>query len=676
MNKIVTFIEGNVEKIIMVVVGLVCLWLLATRVVMSPNSVTFEGRKFNPGSIDHYLDRQAKDLQMKLRQSPSKLPPYKPMVDEYLARMQRSVQGIDMSLWPALPYAVVGAENDREYGLPQIGEIQDVAVEHIRAVAYIPTEPITLEKHYENASNEANDIDFVTVEGRFDIAGLYERFGETYMGDDVPREWRDPCLAKPVFASLQLQRQELDEEGVWSEWEPVPRTRIDHFGAMFEGITEADELPPGGVKVRLLQFDRPDVQAELLQPKAYQIASANEEWFPPALHRKYVTLLADEKRQEKRDALEEKAKERNDQSDSLRPRRSDRRTRSSSTSGSGAYDALGILGGAYEGSSSRSRSRSTRYDRGAEGRFGQEGRRRTRTRDDGNIEDELLQRARELAKKRSSDDVYDEFYEITIDPMTDFSKIRDPLSIWAHDDTVESGKTYRYRMRLGVFNPTGGRSLSAQANNTSVKNSAILWSEYSAVTEAVDIPRMIYFFAKGVQEAAKTVDVQVSKYVLGHWYSENFPAVGRGEAIGGVVENFVEKKKPVLSFGGRSIPSAQKANEVTEPEVIDYSTGAILVDAVLVSEWAGTNKNYYDMLYSYDGDTIEHMPAKSTYWDAGLRNAFFLINRLEKEPKEPFRAWNSSPRGSFRRGLDYMDGGYDDLMEQEMLMMMEQRRGR
>ncbi|UCG46498.1 MAG: hypothetical protein JSU94_13450, partial [Phycisphaerales bacterium] len=271
--------------------------------------------------------------------------------------------------------------------------------------------------------------------------------------------------------------------------------------------------------------------------------------------------------------------------------------------------------------------------------------------------------------------VYDEFYEITIDPMTDLSKMRELLAIWAHDDTVEPGKTYRYRMRLGVFNPTGGADVSAQANSP-WRNNAILWSEYSAATEAVDIPRMIYFFAKGVQEAAKTVDVQVSKYVLGHWYSKDFPAVGRGEAIGGVVENEVEKKKPVFSFGGRPFTPTQKTNEVTEPEVIDYRTGAILVDAVLVNEWAGANKNYYDMLYSYDGDTIEHMPAKSTYWEAGLRNAFFLINRLEKEPKEPFRAWNSSPRGSFRRGLDYMDGGYDDLMEQEMLMMMEQRRGR
>ena len=672
-----TFIEGNVEKIIMVVVGLVCLWLLATRVVMSPNAVPFENRKFSPGSIDPYLYRQAEDLQMKLRQSPSKLPPYKPVVDEYLARMQTSVQGVEMNLWPALPYAVVGTEGDREYSLPQIGEIQDVAVEHIRAVAYIPTEPVTLEKQYENTSNEANDIDLVTVEGRFDIAGLHERFNESYMGDDVPREWRDPCLAKPVFASVQLQRQELDEDGVWSEWESVPRSRIDHFGTMLESITEADELPLGGVKVRLLQFDRPDVQSELLQPKAYQIASANEEWFPPALHRKYLTLRADEERQEKRDALEEKAKQRSDQSDSLRPRRSNPRTRSSSTSGGAAYEAMGILGGAYEGRDSRSRSRSTRYDRGTDGRFGQESGRRTRTRgrDDGNLESDLLQRAKELAKKRSSDDVYGEFYEIMIDPMTDLSKMRELLAIWAHDDTVEPGKTYRYRMRLGVFNPTGGTSGSAQAA-ASRKNNAVLWSEYSDVTEAVDIPRMIYFFAKSVQEAAKTVDVQVSKYVLGHWYSKDFPAVGRGEVIGGVVENEVEKKKPLLSFGGRPVSTAQKTNEATEPDVIDYRTGAILVDAVLVNEWAGGNKNYYDMLYSYDGDTIEHMPAKSTYWDPGLRNAFFLINRLQREPKEPFRAWNSSPRGSFRRGLEYMDGGYDDLMEREMMMMEQQRRGR
>jgi hypothetical protein len=670
---------------VLAVAVMVSVWLLWAFLFRS-NLVSYDGRKLGPGSIDEQIYKLAQELDEKLDQPVAKEKDPNSELPRYLARMESSFN-VEADLWPVPPsVSGTGAIAKGAYRLPEVGPVSDVAVEHIRAVAYAPTEKVTPEKPYENAAHEANDIDLVTVEARIELSGLYDRFHESFAGDDIPPELRDPCLARPIFASVQLQRQELKEDGGWSDWEIVPRSRVEHHGDMFVAIENVRDLPFGGLKVRLLQFDSREVQMQLLQPKAYQIASANEEWFPPLLHRRYLTLKLEEEREEKRKAQEEKAEqEREDQSDSRRPRRSDSRTRSRSAE-TGAYETLGVLGGESVGTDTRSRrtTRTDRYDRlttgGSTWPQGDRNRRtRGRTRDDSDVEKERerLLRMRELSQRTSTDDVYDELYQIQIDPREELSKMSEPLVFWAHDDTVEPGKTYRYRIRIGAFNPVAGTNRVAK-EDISQRDEVVLWSEFSELTEAVRIPRMMYFFAKGIQEAVSTVQVQVSRYVLGHWYSEDFP-VRQGEVIGKLVESETAKKRPPLSFGNRPVYSAASPTQVTEPEAIDYGTGAIMVDAVLAEEWLGgsESKPYWDMLYSFDGTSIEHMPVKTANWGVELKEAYALIRQLEREPKEPLRAWNSSParyrpvRGRF----DYTDIEYDPLMEEEM-MMMQERRGR
>jgi hypothetical protein len=59
-----------------------------------------------------------------------------------------------------------------KYHLPDIGEVNGVTVEHIRTVAYVPTEEITEQNGYDKVAHEPNDIDLVTVEANFDVEGL------------------------------------------------------------------------------------------------------------------------------------------------------------------------------------------------------------------------------------------------------------------------------------------------------------------------------------------------------------------------------------------------------------------------------------------------------------------------------------------------------------------------
>ena len=708
MIKIGSFFEEHVEKIVLGIVGAVCVWLLITRVILSPNTASYDSQNFSPSAIDNYVYGKAQDLRQKLNEPPEKLEPYKPKVGEFLALLDSAISDIDISLWPAVPDESK-AEEPRVagvYRLPVIGEVNDVAAENIRAVAYVPIAEVTPQTPYDKAGNEPNDIDLVTVEGKFDVAGLYDRLNATYV-EDVEEQYADPCFAKPIFAASQLQRQELSGDGIWSDWQDVPRTRIDQHGKLFEIIEDTKDLPPGGLKVQMLRFDYKDVQIDLLQPQAYQIASAKEEWLPPSLHPEFLEFQRKAALEEKRQAKETKRKE-------LDRGREERRSRRTDTgfgvggrsSGRGGLNQFGGAEGSYGPGGSRSRNRSDRSrdpsDRsgGITGGYQSEGGRSTNRRRssgrrtttdpmqdayayDGGMDGPGAGTRRGTQRRPSIYDVYDKYDELQLTRLTDLEKMREPLTFWRHDDTVEPLKTYRYRIRLGVFNPVAGRE----------KNDVILWSDFSDTTEPVEILGRLYFFANHMREAGKTktVTVQVSRLTLGHWYTQDFP-VKQGEVIGEVVDyepEEPERRPGSLALGarggrggldGRFTPFARAERDPSVPETIDYGTGAVLVDAVVVNDWSGASslrtRHYYDMLYSLDGFNIRHMPVGQTYWAADLQRAFSHILRLQKQPREAFQAFGSGGRKQRPGGREYeMEDYYDDAMYDEGMEGMEGMRG-
>jgi hypothetical protein len=747
IKKVGYFLEEHIEKIVFAVVGLVCIWLLIFRVLISPNVVSYGGEKLSPSEVDKRIERQAKDLEYKLEQPPKPKPacvsrltgaldPNDPVREGIWGDLQNGFQGllasaingVDTGMSIPMPPLISSEVSDgKKYALPLtngvIGEVKDVAVEHIRAAAYVPTLPVTEEITYENAMPQPDDIDLVSVEAQFDVVELYKRFQDSFNSDFVKEEWRDPCLASPVFAAVQLQRQEQLDNGGWSDWVTVPRSEIDHRKRLFEVVENVEDLPPGGIAVRMLQFNEPDVKMEVLQPAAYSIASANEEWFPPSLHRKYQDLKKKEKVEQRREEIEAKKEEEQREREQ---RLEDRRGATTGAFGTRAGGRAGGTIGGYGGGAlprgggiTEGRTRGTRQrgrvdrrtgqadslyggdtygDRGlAGGRQPTRGGSRTRSRDDRNLETDYLLGGEgvdtRIKPKPTPDDVYLEFEEKLIMAWTDMSKMREPLLFWALDDTVEPGKSYRYRIRLGVFNPIAGTN-KFKEQSKSYKDTVVLWSEFSDVTEPVSIPKKLYLFAKDIQEAAKMVTVQVSKYILGYWYSEDF-AVRQGEAIGKVVELEPETSSlsSILRVGPRGAGPLARVSPgtalrrgtpqgslydrramgyelQTEPESIDYNTGAVLVDAVPVNDWSGQEnlrpRRYFDMLYSFDGTIIERTAISSMNWSQDLQNAYTNIKTLQREPKEPLRAWSGGTGG--RRGRQPVRGlegyeGLDDMYE-------------
>ena len=360
------FFEAHIEKMVFAIVGVVCLWVLVSRVVISPNQISYDNRKFGPGRIDAYINNETELLREKLSAKAKPKSAYDDeRVRQFNAIFDSVIGGIDDTVVLSLPgHLTREIIIDREFDLPLIGPVEDVTAGYLGAVAYVPTEQVSEKNSYEKVAHEPNDLDLVTVEAKFDVPSLYDRFKESFDGEDVKPEWRDPCLARPIFAAAQLQRQELLADGRWSGWEIVPRAKIDSRSELFKTVEDVAELPRGGMKVRLLQYDDRETMADLLQPASYRIASPDDDWLPPSFHKEFVRIGEKEKAQERHDARAKEAKKEKRERGRAGAGRSSRRSRNSAAgsmpAGMGGAMPAGMGGG---GGGTTKRPKRTKRDR-------------------------------------------------------------------------------------------------------------------------------------------------------------------------------------------------------------------------------------------------------------------------------------------------------------------------
>jgi hypothetical protein len=669
------FIERYVEKLVLAIVGILCVLFLLVRVTGSPNKIGDGKMRYSPSEIDQELGAQTAQLEKKMARAPdpgraymaqanaflslfegrpAEMNDFKVLKDMNEAAVKWTIAKVNDDIHIMLPKQPSRNREPRGYRLPQIGPVTDVAANAFRAAGYVPTATVDIEHPYKDETSEVNDVDFVTVAAKFSLKALFGSFQQSFVSG-VRVEWQDPCYAKPVFAAVQCQRQERLPDGTWSQWQDVPRTRIEARREKLTVIEQVDKLSLGGVAARKVLFDDRNVMLDVLQPETYRIASMEEQWMPPALHKKFVDLQRQEEARKKREAAETEKKNK----DAERSARTRGGPYGESSAGRDTYGSMGSgeTRGSYMGGrpqrgtgypSDRTVSpmggrpgRGDSYDRGGDrtGRLdGGPGRPKRGPRD--RDEEERMTSAQTTSKPDPGKELYDQLDQVMITDKTDLGKAND-LWFWAHDDTVDPGRTYRYQIRFGVFNPVAGTGDVAKEDKD-LENNVILWSDYSSATSEVDIPQRLYFFANDLQEADKKVIIRVYKYLLGYWYGENFP-VEPGEVIGKVIPYEPEKKKDKNPEGAAKEPAG-----VTYPETVDYSTGAVFVDVATVNRWAsgGTRKldsrHYPDMLYSFDGSFIERMPVGSPNWDEGMLAVYSEIDKETRRSHQPLRVFSDT----------------------------------
>lgn len=651
MNKKTgNFFERYVDKIVLVVVGILSLLVLWIFIFSGPYAVEYEsgGRKFNVSDLDIHIKQQAEELEDKLNESATEKHYVRDRRKEFFDRLACSVSDIPNNIYYPLPSSGSGvAISDRIYVLPDLNELEvgDAAVESIRTVVHMPVDEVDIQHPYNSVETELADIDLVTVEGSIDISSLYDAFHQSFSGRRVKGDWRDDDLAQPVFAAVELQRQRLIGKNKWSNWQSVPRTKVDDFKEILD-IPQKVQDTKYEISLLMNQLGEFDVQSGILQPETYEFASSATEWLTPMFHKEYEEIVKQEKDQAQRKELEMKKEARQRELEAKKQQKQSGRR-------GGGMGAMGPMGPGGGMGSRRPRSQRRGRDRRTSSRRGDDRR---------GIDTLDPRKASKEKEERTVDDVYTKFDALFLEEEKPLADMREPLVFWAHDDTIEPGNSYQYRIRVGVFNPIANQNWFTE-DQIHLKDEVILWSAFSEVTEVVSVPKMVHFFPLNISEqdedGQKGVNIQVSKFYHGKWRSEEFE-VKPGELIGKLVEKDEEEE----SEKEREMTTERfSSQESEESEPVDYATSAVLVDMVQSNDWDGTGvlrpREYAEVLYTEDGTTIERLAVRNRYWSSEQQKQFNIIKDAEDEKIQVYLARGQARRrkGTRRQAVPAMPMG-------------------
>jgi hypothetical protein len=109
------------------------------------------------------------------------------------------------------------------------------------------------------------------------------------------------------------------------------------------------------------------------------------------------------------------------------------------------------------------------------------------------------------------------------------------IDVWAHDDTVQAGRTYHYRISYKIQNPIyGGMNVAV---NDQLPQQFAIQSKPSDWSSPVPIPNLVNFFVQSSKSPnAPTVRFDVFRWEKGEQKNEVF-TVGPGDQVGGVKSN-------------------------------------------------------------------------------------------------------------------------------------------
>jgi len=143
--------------------------------------------------------------------------------------------------------------------------------------------------------------------------------------------------------------------------------------------------------------------------------------------------------------------------------------------------------------------------------------------------------------------------------ITDPKSNGNTIAVWTHDDSVQPGKTYRYRLRVRLWNRYVGRAASLQ--DPAQAKQTVLVGEWSLPSDPVVVAPKMHFFVRGPKWGEPAATVEVFTWHKGNWLKENFD-VRVGDVIGAVKE----------------VKTGTDEDGKTTRESVDFTTGAVVLD--------------------------------------------------------------------------------------------------
>ncbi len=570
-----SFWEAHLEKLLMGVSLVVCILVVAVYWI-KPAGVEYKDSVLPASQATKQAADEARRIVEKTKLNDSNPPePYVPQAPSFINdRSILVVQNTDrILLFPPYPTGHdVLDDPDRIYQVPEILPLKSFSVDFTRAMAYVPQEPApgttSTPANPDEIELVLKDIDFVTVEAVYPLAELRQRFQNSFAGDQLPAKQRLE-RSQPVAAAVELQRSRLLPDGNWGEYEKVARLPVDDLASSEISNETYPDISPAETDVLIAVNQPAHRQMMILQPLPYDLEDGD--WLSPT----------EKKEQEKTAAAEKKAEKKTKRAEGQTGQKTKtvKRKSGSQTPGGGGANPMDLL-----------------MKMGMMPGLG-------------------LPKGNEKPDRKSANQpVIPGLGREKADMPLD----ADEITLWAHDDQVKPGGIYRYRIRVGFFNPIAGHNWFSEEQKD-LKKQVVLWSDWKNPETLVNVPERILFFPKpGRATAQRSIPVDVFRREDGLWYKQVYN-VAPGDIIG----------KP------EKIKTGPKDSE--EELAVDYTTHVTVLDIVPeVNYWYKTGKTYrsiatMDIIYRDEEGTIKRLGVDSRSWPEGYKKKQSQLNDILKE---------------------------------------------
>ncbi len=509
----------HIDKAILGVTGAVLLWAIAQYGVVSPNKIESDGEWLGPAQVDNATRETADSLRNRLRNAEVTVEPYEDPMDRVNKLTDPlAAAGVDGTIprmleFPPTVPEFSGTITSVGHDLVKVVQIDRPMTYAGRSGAYIEP-PNTLGTAGGRTKNAASlrDVNWITV------AAIFDREQQEARAFDAKY---DPERIQTLFTRMDVERRTINADGTTSDWEAIDPVVQQTLPPLPE--PEVYEVEDGqGFNVS--QDDREDVDAfkTLIAEPRNQLAimrplfpdtDYGDPWrYPRGFEYEVPDMDAE--------YLEDDGPCRYPECDAGEVDRD--------------MDVKELLEEAET-----------------------------------NLEEGNLARARKLAEKAEKKaDRRDERKVEKLLKKIELEEQKAPIGkmrvgkqvLWVHDaapGSVESGRTYQYRVRPNIYNQyCGTPPLLNDAQDAARVELVGDWSEPS---EPVTIDRDTIFFVRSGNARKNNCKIDLFKWVAGKWIQKSFT---------------VEPGSPIGDANTRI--DTHRA----EDDIVDFTTGATVVDIV------------------------------------------------------------------------------------------------
>jgi hypothetical protein len=602
VQKLLRLMEAHVEKVVVAACALFMVYVAWGYMLHSPNKIRFANQDAGPGQLHERIKEAADGLDLAVRNAKAEDSESQSFAKELKTRFEAGIFAKAAEDAPPLrPELRLASTFGDKITVPGL---EEEPIDSVTLVTPLKPKPPVVESGRSmvfrklllvgsaeppagddpEAGNEPVEQPWVTIGAHFDRQAQFKEMDKAgYAG----------YRARVYLAGVDVRRQEMLSNGEWSDWAEVapkaampiveiPEPAFDDDDGSLINKEDIDEA-----------FATIKANQSLIEQPPFFVVDAGDEWdVPPYPWRLEMLAKIEEQEQTPERAPEATGRgmEARPGGGMGRPGGGGRPTGGGGIgrSGRGGGDR-GIPSGPIAGSPTNERAAARRAIRQtlerakeeyasknygqaintAEGVNNMEGAttgdRKKAMQIVGAAEKKLEREARSMSSGGLVDRTMLQMEPI-LEPETQAP------AIWFHDDTVESGKTYRYAMRVKLWNRYVGQTRSLK-NKDDAKRPLIV-GDWSVDSEPVTVTPSTHFFVSGQKPGDDPeAMVEVWKWRKGSWIKERFDVrVGDviGESKSVKTDDLDEDLKPVkadVDFATRAVVLDLRLNDPVQQRI-------------------------------------------------------------------------------------------------------------